>query len=190
MICADEGYENYYAQLSKHTRQNLRTAYNRMNKDGISCSLEIVAGKPVPQKLFRDIMTVYYNRHASRYGVKTSAIKKYYLQRIDFSTRCLQQYPDNFAAVLYMDDCVAGFMAGMQDADGSRIIIPRLSINEMFLKYSPGMVLINEAMQYLTEKTSISRLDLSKGAEQYKFAMGGNCYYTYSMQIEMLEGDI
>ena len=63
------------------------------------------------------------------------------------------------------------------------VIIPRLSINDDFLKYSPGIVLINETAKKLAENKNIDNLDLSKGDEKYKLSMGGEVYYTMDFGI-------
>lgn len=183
IIHADEGYDPYYAALSKSTRQNIRTAYNRLSKAELPVRLEVVAGKPLPGALLDQILEIYCDRHQEHYGVATPPIKRFYLRHLDFSTRCLQHSPDNFYAILYLGDRIAAFMAGLVNTDGKSIIIPRLSISHDFLPYSPGVVLINETVKHMTSHMGITRLDLSKGAEKYKFSMGGRSYPTYFMQI-------
>ena len=183
LICAEQGYDDYYAGLSKHTRQNLRTAYNRMARDGVRPYLEVIIGKPLDRKLLRRLIDIYCKRHNDRYGVKTSPLKKLYLNVFDFSTRSLQNNAGNFYAILYIGGEIAAFMAGMHSPKRDSIIIPRLSINDSFSQYSPGMVMINETMKYMTKDMGICSLDLSKGAEQYKFSMGGTSYPTYSLEL-------
>lgn len=177
------GYEHYYQSLSKNNRQNLRTAYNRMNRDCVRMQFEVITGRPVPRNAHKELMEVYYNRHTLRYGVATSKIKRFYLLYFDFSTKCLQKHPQNFNAVLYLNGEIAAFMSGLKDGDRDSVIIPRLSINDKYYKYSPGVVLINETMKYIIEDMDINVLDLSKGAEQYKLSMGGTIYPTYSLKI-------
>lgn len=186
MISADDGYEQYAASLSKHTRQNLRTAYNRIGSAGLDVRLEVVSGKPLSRVRLKEIMDLYCERHEIRYGVQTPAIKKWYLNHLDFSTKCIQNAPQNFYAILYLGETVAAFMGGIIDTDRNCIIIPRLSISNDFLRYSPGMVLINETMKYMIAAIGVARLDLSKGAEQYKFAMGGLRYPTYTMKLSSI----
>lgn len=185
VICAEAGHDEYIKSLSKNMRQNIRTAYNRLNKAELDIRLDVVTGKTIPNKIMNETLSVYIDRHELRYGVHTSWIKKIYLKYFDFSTKCLKAYPDNFCAILYIKNEVAAFMAGVINADKGSIIIPRLSAKKDFLKYSPGVVLINETIKYMTEKMGICKLDLSKGAEQYKLSMGGKIYPTYTVKIMM-----
>ena len=79
---------------------------------------------------------------------------------------------------------IAAFLSGLIDKNSKSVIIPRLSINDDFLKYSPGIVLINETAKKLAENKNIDNLDLSKGDEQYKFSMGGEVYYTMNFDVK------
>lgn len=182
-IHAGSDYDGWYAALSKHTRQNVRTAYNRMNSDGMQMRYELYRGKKPDRKTLNQIIDLYCARHSARYGVETSRAKKLYLRYLDFSTTCLQNYKDNFCAVLYLNDRLAAFMAGMVEKEGSAVVIPRLSIEDDFGRYSPGVVLINETVKRMTTEQNIGNLDLSKGAEGYKLSMGGTLYHTYDITL-------
>ena len=185
-VCIDTelSYELWHSKLSKSVRQNLRTAYNRMKTDGVSMRFEIKRGEKMKSSLLDEIIALYCKRHSERYQVETSPLKKLYLRYLDFSTACLQRDPENFYAAVYMNDQLAAFMAGMVEKDGTSVIIPRLSIEDEFSKYSPGMVLINETVRSMTSDMGIRYLDLSKGAEKYKFSMGGQAYQTYHIAVD------
>lgn len=182
-ICTGGDYDSWYAALSKHTRQNVRTAYNRMASDAVQMRYELYRGKKPDTKTLDQIIELYCARHSARYGVQTSRAKKLYLRYLDFSTACLQNHKDNFCAVLYMNDRLAAFMAGMVEKEGSAVVIPRLSIEDDFGRYSPGVVLINETVKRMTTEQNIGNLDLSKGAEGYKLSMGGTLYHTYDITL-------
>ena len=91
--------------------------------------------------------------------------------------------PDNFYALLYLNDQPAAFLSGMVEKAGSRAIIPRLSIEDEFSKYSPGMVLVNETIQRMIPESNTRYLDLSKGTEKYKLSMGGTLYHTHHIEL-------
>jgi hypothetical protein len=182
-ICTGGDYDSWYAALSKHTRQNVRTAYNRMASDAVQMRYELYRGKKPDTETLDQIIELYCARHSARYGVQTSRAKKLYLRYLDFSTACLQNHKDNFCAVLYMNDRLAAFMAGMVEKEGSAVVIPRLSIEDDFGRYSPGVVLINETVKRMTTEQNIGNLDLSKGAEGYKLSMGGTLYHTYDITL-------
>ena len=48
---------------------------------------------------------------------------------------------------LYIDGKLASFMSGMLGRQ-NEYVVPRLSINDEYGFYSPGMILINEAIKY------------------------------------------
>lgn len=184
-VCIDSklDYDLWYGNLSKSMRQNVRTAYNRMNTDNVSMDFEISRGGRVRTAVLNEIIGLYCKRHATRYNVETSPLKKLYLRYLDFSTACMRYYHDRFYAVVYMNGKLAAFMSGLVEKGGSSIIIPRLSIEDAFSKYSPGVVLINETIRKMASDLGIRYLDLSKGTEQYKLSMGGHLYQTYHIDL-------
>ena len=54
-----------------------------------------------------------------------------------------------------------------------------------FAFYSPGMLLINEAIKFFIEETNIRNLDLSQGEEMYKYKMGGITHQTHNFEIKL-----
>lgn len=188
-VCIDTqlDYDVWHSGLSKSTRQNIRTAYNRMNTDGVTMRFEIARGEKIKSGTLDCLIDLYCKRHSERYHVETSSLKKLYLRHLDFSTTCLRAHPDNFYAAVYMNDKLAAFLSGMVEKGGTSAIIPRLSIEDEFSKYSPGVVLINETVRKMTSDLNIRYLDLSKGAEKYKFSMGGQPYNTYNIEISRTE---
>lgn len=182
-------YELWHSKLSKSTRQNIRTSYNRMNTDGVQFRFEAVHGERVNRKILDQLIDLYCKRHEERYDVETSAVKKLYLKYLDFSTACLRSYPDNFCAMVYMNGQLAAFMSGLVEKRGASVVIPRLSIDNQFSRYSPGVVLINETVKWLSENTGVRFLDLSKGAEGYKLSMGGEMYATHNIEFVKKQTD-
>lgn len=180
-IDASEGYDAWYGALTKSTRQNIRTAYNRMKTDEATMDFVFYRGQRLPGKLLNGLIDLYCSRHASRYDVQTSGAKKLYLRYLDFSTACLRSFEDNFCAVLYINGKIAAFLSGMVEKNGTSVVVPRLSIDNQFSRYSPGVLLINETIKGFAGQSSLCRLDLSKGVEGYKLSMGGQMYYTYDI---------
>lgn len=173
-------YDTYNASLSKNTRQNIRTAYNRLAKDEICLRFEFIQGK-MDRKRLNKTMDIYNNRHSDRYGLKVSFLKKWYLKYFDFVTVFCKKSEKTCNALLYFNDEMVAFFTGLREND--KIIIPRLSIVGEYGRYSPGIILINETIKELHKQGEIQFLDLSKGEEKYKYTMGGNKYNTYSFVL-------
>ena len=60
--------------------------------------------------------------------------------------------------------------------------VPRIAMNDKFGRYSPGWILIVEAVSWLCENSDIRAIDLCRGDERYKLDLGGICYSTESVQ--------
>ncbi len=182
-ISFGEDYSVYNKSLSKSTRQNLRTAYNRLDTDGRNIELKVLYGgdKSLDYKPF---LTLYCQRHSTRYNVQTNRLKKWFLLHLNFSTVNYIKNHNGLTIALYIDGKLASFMSGMLGRQ-NEYVVPRLSINDEYGFYSPGMILINEAIKYFMSNTSVRHLDLSQGEEPYKYKMGGTVHYTHSFKLEL-----
>ena len=56
-----KSHQDYISHLSKNARQNLRTAYNRLNRDNLANSINI--SNKVDYSELKAIMGLYENRH-------------------------------------------------------------------------------------------------------------------------------
>lgn len=110
--------------------------------------------------------------------------KKWFLLHHSFVTRNLLYNADSINVILYINDELAAFMSGFR-GDKGQYVVPRLSIDERFKFYSPGMLLINETIKYLLVNTDIRHLDLAIGEEQYKYKMGGKVHYSHNFEINL-----
>lgn len=184
-VCIEFGevYDNYYMSLSKHARQNIRTSYNRMNTDSCAWEFKYYMRQDIECEVLDSTIDLYCKRHKERYGVTTSKIKKLYLKKLDFSTYIQRKSKNNIYATLFINGNLAAFMSGVLDFSNRSAVIPRLSINNDFSKYSPGIVLINEMAKVIINDKSIDCLDLSKGDEKYKYQMGGKEYKSFDFDI-------
>lgn len=205
-------YSHYYGSLSSSTRQNLRTAYNRINRDKHIVRLIGLVGKEYVYECvmdcmkitdertysyrlltkkeknhyFNDMIDLYVKRHEERYNVHTSRLKSFYLKSINFSTINLKALDNSCNIMIYIDDELAAFMGGFIDRFRKSLVIPRLSINNFFKFYSPGVILINESILFCQKVLSLVNLDLGRGGEKYKYVMGGESHLTHKFSITTL----
>lgn len=124
------------------------------------------------------MLKLYYKRHEQRYNVQTSELKKWYLEHLNFVTVSLRHWNDAMSVMLFVDGELAAFMGGFISRGEGSFVVPRLSINEDFGFYSPGILLVNETARFMLDNTSYRILDLSLGTENYKYKMGGTEHYT------------
>lgn len=174
-------YEDYYLGLTKSSRQNLRTAYNRLEKDNLQIKMNYYLGN-VPKKVYKQSKQMYIKRFFEKNPNKRSLIKYAKLQLFEPFSKICYKTKNSFHAILTIDNKPAAAMAGL--VNDKRVIIPRLVFNSDFKKYSPGILLINETIKYMIGKNIFEILDLGYGEESYKFVMGAQPYVTYDIQFK------
>lgn len=172
-------FDEYFKNLSKSVRQNVRTAYNRLSSDDNMVEIKVFAGDD--ELPIDDIINLYSLRHEKKYAVKTGFLKKWFLKTQSFATQLYLHSPNALTFVLYINGSMAAFMSGLSGND--RLIIPRLSIDETLKRYSPGMLLVVESIKYLIKSTDIRVLDLSQGQEQYKYNLGAVEHLSYRFKL-------
>ena len=59
-----DNYDKYVSSLSKHQRQNIRTAYNKIQKEGFDIRLvQYNARHPIPRSVWKKCQIMYEQRH-------------------------------------------------------------------------------------------------------------------------------
>lgn len=181
-----ENYELYFSNLSKHTRQNVRTAYNRINKNNLKFEFHIYGiNKEDTVKVKKAMHKKYLDLYKLRLG---NQYKANYIGRLfkhfDYVSKTVMQ-DFGFMADICIDGKVVAFMEGHIDKKHNSIEIPRLAIDSEYGFYSPGLCLVNETVKYLMNNTAIKSLNLCRGDEQYKLNMGGQVYITNNYRIQL-----
>lgn len=202
----DKDHSLYFKSLSASMRQNIRTAYNRIAREkqslkfffldqdrlttadllqnsnlslDISTYQDSIINCKERERLFYEMVNVYIKRHEIKSDVHTSKLKEFYYHHINFSTKSFKKSRLSRSILLFINDRLAAFMSGYVSSDGNTFVVPRLAIDNDYFFYSPGVILINETIKYLSLKTDVVNLDLAMGTEQYKYKMGGVEHYTY-----------
>ena len=190
-IPVPEDPDELLGSLSSSVRQNIRTAYNRMRRDGVDYRLEVFdAAHPVSDEVWGKIMDLYFDRLFSQY--KSEKIHSWFSKRrmrrryykLKHDTLSLHYLLNSFIAVLWNGDRVMAFMNGLTTYDRTRVSIPRLAIDAGYRFYSPGYVLITEVIRYIAAHPTLKELDLSRGDERYKLDMGGQVYSTADIELK------
>ena len=180
-----KSYDDYYQSLSKHQRQNLRTAYNRICKESVSLSLEEVAANSLPRSLKMECEALYEERKSTRY-VSLPIIKQIYARIIKPVFRIMSEIESGSFFILRLNGIPAAVMAGAYTKAKDNFIVPVLFSNAEMLHYSPGILLVNEVIKYLIGKRVVN-LDLARGEEPYKYAMGGIAHLNYTLNFKNQE---
>lgn len=179
-----ENYDAWYKSLSKSVRQNIRTAYNRMNTDGKVFEFKYFLYQSPDKKINSDILHLFARRLCEHSKIKSTLAEAllYRMKSHHPMTVGIDSDPGYIGAVLYIDNKLAAFFNGFVGND-KRVLVPRLAVNLDFNRYSPGGILINEFIKTIKSdefSEEILELDLQRGDEPYKYSYGGKEYFNYS----------
>lgn len=181
-----DSYDKYVSSLSKHQRQNIRTAYNKIQKESFNIRLvQYDISNPIPKDVWRKCQIMYEQRHE----VSGSRWKIWKDRQLNPYTQILHSVEGWRIFVLFHNNEPISYMAGLYGAKQKCYYVPRLCINNQFSKYSPGIVLINDSIKELIGG-GVRYLDLMRGDEAYKTAMGGCVHNNYMLRCvvdELLE---
>lgn len=180
-------FENYYQNLSKNVRQNIRTAYNRASKNNVNYQLQVFSKAESGCINWKHLKEMYRKRNQFRKQKKYWKSAIYYqLDYLFNKEKDLFDYEttkqtDFTLAILKMNEEIAAYFFGYQT--NNRLEINRVVINDDFKFYSPGLVLFNEFIQQNIQHLDV--IDLTVGDEKYKFDLGGEKHFIYSGNIRM-----
>lgn len=171
-------YDEYMQQLSRKARSNLRRAYKRLDKLGITYRLEVIQGAFREKKILANCMKLYTKRESRRKHRGYNFIP--YIKHRYFSalTWAMQAMDSQYSFILYMNDRPAAFMTEFLTTF-NELVSPLLAMDTKLHEYSPGKIMIGESIKWLQGNTDIRCIDLSRGDEYYKFEMGGHEHYNY-----------
>lgn len=174
-------YEEYISGLSKHQRQNIRTANNHLLKDGVvSCFDSYDISHKVPSSVWRNCLEIYRNRRSTKTGSYSGFIKGVYKELCFPLFKIINKNSSlSRLYVLSFNGKPVAFAFGMLDRTANAFYTPVLSCNADIHSYSPGHILICEMVKSFINE-GIETFDLARGDEPYKYAMGGENHYNYS----------
>lgn len=191
-ISIGKEYEEYYHRLSAHQRQNIRTSYNRIAKENIH--VELRQFPHISHKLWHQCYRMYERRAMVHRGGHDSFFKACRIGLLIFSLRWrnlvnLMIRKTASFYILFFNDIPVAFMAGFFSNDGAVYYVPRLSANDDWAFYSPGIILVNETAKMLIN-SEVSVIDLTAGDEKYKYLMGGITHMRYTYSLNQSRYDI
>ena len=178
-----DSYDHYVSTLSKHQRQNIRTAYNKIQKESFDIRLvQYDAHHPISHDLWKKCQIMYEQRH----GSKGSCWRLWKERQLNPYTHILHSAEGWRILVLFHNEEPISYVAGLYSENQNCYYVPRLCINNQFSRYSPGIVLLNEVVKVLIDE-GVRYFDLMRGDEPYKTAMGGFVHNNYKLRCKVEE---
>lgn len=180
-------YDNWFSSLSKNCRQNIRTAYNRINRENKALEVITAIGIKPSEKMIEDNINLLSKRtieHNKKSALLFPLMKL--LKGKEALTKALMTSKRFIGANVYLDGIVIAICNGVIANDG-RAIITRLSIDTNYGVYCPGGLIINELIKAaILSDIRITSIDLSRGDEKYKYTYGGKEHFNYEYEIPLL----
>lgn len=186
-------YDTYYNGLSKHARQNIRTAYNRVKRDNCSLSIHFYPmneGREVrsaAREAYKQYSSIYMKRLEERYHLKgLRLLRKRILEKYINSGWKTASASFTLLADISLNDEVAAYAKCYMDQPHRKVTVPNLAIDIKWGFYSPGIILVNELVNHFIDTGGADYLSMGRGEESYKYEMGGEVYLTYNCSFSLL----
>lgn len=181
-----ESEDEYLACLSKSVRQNIRTARNRLAKDGKVLRF-VLDDKDIDKQKLEAL-------RAGRLGKKNyepniiKRCKSWMKELLKF------HYPDylpfyvdkeSHVMVAYEGAEAKAFFNYGLDKPRQNIVLMAVGTDESFARYSPGMLLMLEFIKEQISLKEMNVVDFTRGNEFYKYALGGKDHFIFYGHVKI-----
>lgn len=194
-VLTQTGTSLFFNSLKKSTKRNYKTRRNHLLRDDCSFHFEIT-NEPLSSKECEALYSIYTERRNDcqnnemtiKRKAKKAAVSGLKSFGLYNSIDVLSEYSmENkvFLCRFYINDDIAAFYEGVLNADKRLAHIARVSINIRYYQYSPGMIMLIDAMDEI--KQYVDCFDLTRGTEDYKFELGGHIHHNYKYTIPLSE---
>ena len=192
--------EEYNQMLSKNAKQNIRTAYNRVKKDGLTFLFN-----HDEQHVNLQEFLLYKQRRASvkdkaeldllRKGGKINTsqiiinqVRKLYYQYINFKmpyyTPFEHDVNSHYLTVRNAEnnELCASINYGVC-RHRNEIVVMAIALNEKYYRYSPGMLGLYDFIVTQIQKQEFTKVDFTRGQENYKYVLGGTSNNNHKLML-------
>lgn len=192
-----ESAEVYTGSLSKNTKQNLRTAMNRINRDGLRYELT-VTGRLTDRQVLDTLQAIHIKRmkiknqnhedivHAVSSWIRRS-VRSYREKHHNIVMMSMQENENSCLIMIRLNDEIAGYLYGLREEQAIRII--HNCFDERFKFYSPLFRGAYDFILSIYEKDAdVREIDFTRGDEAYKYKLGGEEIKLYDFRIPARSG--
>jgi hypothetical protein len=178
-----ETFEEYKALLSKHSRQNIRTALNRQKKDNIELTHELIYD--MDETLELSLMNIREQRLGKKkkddadksswkgriYGKVRSYIRRFFCAKHNVIKECCNPW----CFLVWDKTRIVSFFWGVRNVYKGEYYVIFAGVDNDYAKYTPSLSHLYLYIQDVYEKSDneIKVIDFTRGDEKYKSDMGG-----------------
>ena len=179
--------EEYNKMLSKNSRQNLRTASNRLQKDGKTLIFnddDQQVDRQECMKLREAKLSVKYADFSLFWKYKYRIINRLRYTFPFFTP--ITHYTKSKVMTAYDEEGkLRAFFNYGYDPDDKAIRIMAAGTDLDFARYSPGMLLMHQFILKSIQEGKLQVIDFTRGDEKYKFALGGELCLNHSIKFSI-----
>lgn len=174
-------FEDYKKSLSKQSRQNIRTAYNRLARDkkGLVFDNDDKNVNIEEFSKYRNIRVAQKNNWEGKSlkwriinFISTKVLRRGWYKFADYAPFSHDVNSKFMTAKSSDGELCASFNYGVSHS-GKNIVLMGVSTNPAYSKYSPGILLLFQFIEEAIETSRYDYIDFTRGNEPYKFALGG-----------------
>lgn len=182
-----ESEELYNKLLSKRSRQNIRTARNRMAKNNIVPET-VFSGYSAQDALDAEAMrAVRVKRKVAAYALwKRMALKV--LNKLWFNGPKYFPLRDTKSSDMLSlrngGEIMAYFNYGV-NAVGTEAVMMAVGTADKYQWFSPGIVAMYDFIIKTINDKSLKTIDFTRGDEPYKYALGGTDHFIHSLSFKV-----
>ena len=185
-----ESVDDYKQILSKKSRQNIRTANNRLNKDGKSIvfSFDDHPDLSICESMRQERVDVKNKFRIHSLKELINCLKTYFKNKFIISFPVfLPFYEDKSLRFIsaYIDGELAAYFCYGLDEYHKKVVLMAVGTNNVFAKYSPGVLALYAYVLNLIECKEILLLDFTRGDEKYKYSLGGVNHYIHDVSFNL-----
>ena len=178
--------EDYKAILSKNTRQNIRTAHNRQNKDGINIRV-LFDDKNVDRDkcwaIREERFHIKFKKISPLRKLKYRIMRKLTFQFKSFLP--FYTFPDGHFLTTYDGDILCSFFYYILDEEHRQILVLAAGVNSDYSKYSPGFVSLFDLINSHINWGDVDTIDFGVGDEKYKYSLGGHVQHINGIDLRL-----
>lgn len=189
-----ENIETYHKMLSKSSRQNIRTAFNRAQKDNIEFTFDFddQSVDLVEFSKYRDIRLVKKNTWKEKTlkweiinFISTKILRRGQYKFPSYTPFECDQHSHFITCRDQHGNLCAAFNYGI-DIVHNQIVLMAVTTNPDFYKYSSGILAIYQFVLKQMEEKGYSRIDFTRGNEKYKYVLGGVEHYNQRLVFDFI----
>lgn len=176
-----DDFETYRKSLSKSTRQNIRTAFNRSAKDNIELSYEI--RNSIDEKTADTLMAIREQRLGKKVSETNANLSKkaklYNSGRnfiVNFASKpvdVMKEVENCWCFIARCNGEIGAFFYSLYKPENKTVYLLLAGVEKKYEWYSPGVTQLYKYMEdeIASGKKNVEVIDMTRGNEKYKYQL-------------------